>query len=553
MKKLLPFLVLLLLFHHLSLSQDQKKIDSLENELKKFEAHKKEMGGSIITLMDSTKANILNSICEEYWMNSPEKGMAYSKQLLELSEQIGFKKGVANAYNSMGVIYFYKANYPLALDNHKTALKIAEKSDYKQGIALSLICIGNVYQFQGNPNEALKNYLASLKISEAAGDQKYVSFCYNDIGVIYHHQKNYSEALKNFTACLQINKESGYKFGIASAYGNIGMIYQEEENLPEALKNYFACLTIHQEIKNKDGIALCLGNIGYIYYRLGNYSQSLKNQYAALKIYEEIGDKGGLAFCYSNIGNVFSKQNKNQEAALYLNKSLSVAKEIGNLESIKDSYYSLAALDSSRGNYRESLEHYKNFIAARDSSFNEANTKKMVQQQMQYDFEKKESLTKSEQEKKDAIALKELQKQKVIKYSGFAGLFVVLLFAFGLYKRFSEKRKANVVLENTLQNLKETQTQLIKSEKMAAFGVMAQRVAHEIQNPLNFVNNFSELAQEAVTDVIKSQSEEDQKQHADLLIVNLQKINEHGKRAAGIVKQLQDHSTKGTAQEFFET
>lgn len=88
---------------------------------------------------------------------------------------------------------------------------------------------------------------------------------------------------------------------------------------------------------------------------------------------------------------------------------------------------------------------------------------------------------------------------------------------------------------------------------MAAFGVMASRVSHEIQNPLNFVNNFSELAQEMVLDVIKSQREEDKKISADMLIANLQKINEHGKRAASIVKQLQEHSVKGTAQEFFET
>src|SRR6185295_8032753 len=103
------------------------------------------------------------------------------------------------------------------------------------------------------------------------------------------------------------------------------------------------------------------------------------------------------------------------------------------------------------------------------------------------------------------------------------------------------------------RTLEDTQAQLIKSEKMAAFGVMASRVSHEIQNPLNFVNNFSELSQEIVADVIKSTSEEDKKQLADLLIANLQKINEHGKRATGIVKQLQEHTLKGTALEFFET
>lgn len=105
---------------------------------------------------------------------------------------------------------------------------------------------------------------------------------------------------------------------------------------------------------------------------------------------------------------------------------------------------------------------------------------------------------------------------------------------------------------DSFYQLKVAQQKLIEQEKMASFGVMATRLSHEIQNPLNFVNNFSELSQEIVMDVIKSVSEEDKKQNADELIAALQKINEHGKRASTIVKQLQEHSTKGTAHEFFE-
>jgi C4-dicarboxylate-specific signal transduction histidine kinase len=130
---------------------------------------------------------------------------------------------------------------------------------------------------------------------------------------------------------------------------------------------------------------------------------------------------------------------------------------------------------------------------------------------------------------------------------------MVLLLIIVLYNRYRLKQKSNKQLSKTLTELKDTQQQLVQSEKMAAFGLMASRVAHEIQNPLNFVNNFSELAQELVTDVINSESKEDKKQNADILIDNLQKINEHGKRAAGIVKQLQEHTRAGTAHEFFES
>jgi phosphoglycerate-specific signal transduction histidine kinase len=87
---------------------------------------------------------------------------------------------------------------------------------------------------------------------------------------------------------------------------------------------------------------------------------------------------------------------------------------------------------------------------------------------------------------------------------------------------------------------------------MAAFGVMASRMAHEIQNPLNFVNNFSEVSRDLVEEILSSGSEEEKKEAAHDLINNLKKINHHGNRASNIINQLQQHARSGTAQQFFE-
>ncbi len=87
---------------------------------------------------------------------------------------------------------------------------------------------------------------------------------------------------------------------------------------------------------------------------------------------------------------------------------------------------------------------------------------------------------------------------------------------------------------------------------MVAFGTMASRVAHEIQNPLNFVNNFSDLSQELVHEIIHGESEKEKKEAAEALAENLRKINHHGQRVEDIVHKLQEHSRAGTAHEFFE-
>jgi two-component system, NtrC family, sensor kinase len=103
----------------------------------------------------------------------------------------------------------------------------------------------------------------------------------------------------------------------------------------------------------------------------------------------------------------------------------------------------------------------------------------------------------------------------------------------------------NRVLNETMTSLQETQSQLIQSEKMASLGELTAGIAHEIQNPLNFVNNFSdintELIEEMKTEIDKGNIEE-AKALADDISVNEQKINFHGKRADGIVKGMLQHS-----------
>jgi class 3 adenylate cyclase len=93
-----------------------------------------------------------------------------------------------------------------------------------------------------------------------------------------------------------------------------------------------------------------------------------------------------------------------------------------------------------QGKFGSALEHYKLYISYRDSINNEANTRKTVKQQMQYDFDKKDALAKSEQEKKDAVAMEELQTQKVIR-NGFVGGFAIMLLFAGVF--FTQRNKIN--------------------------------------------------------------------------------------------------------------
>ena len=114
-----------------------------------------------------------------------------------------------------------------------------------------------------------------------------------------------------------------------------------------------------------------------------------------------------------------------------------------------------------------------------------------------------------------------------------------------LEKKRADVEQANAALKESLEDLKSAQAQLIQSEKMASLGELTAGIAHEIQNPLNFVNNFSEVNKELIDelkDAVASNDQEDIELILNDLAENEDKIKHHGKRAEGIVKGMLQHS-----------
>lgn len=156
----------------------------------------------------------------------------------------------------------------------------------------------------------------------------------------------------------------------------------------------------------------------------------------------------------------------------------------------------------------------------------------------------------------ESIASK--NKIRTIALFGGLGLLSVLVLVF--YRNNRQKQKANIILqdqkdklESTLSQLKSTQNQLIQSEKLASSVNLPQASPMRLENPLNFVNNFSELsvelAKELKVERLKVKEERDEELENELvddLIQNQEKINLHGKRASSIVKGMLEHSRAST-------
>ncbi len=144
--------------------------------------------------------------------------------------------------------------------------------------------------------------------------------------------------------------------------------------------------------------------------------------------------------------------------------------------------------------------------------------------------------------------MESLDQEQIEMVQSLADAFAI---AYARYEDFVRLENAKESVEKTLSELKTTQNQLVQSEKMASLGELTAGIAHEIQNPLNFVNNFSEVSKELIEEMLEEMQKgdmEEVKALADDIIQNLEKIHHHGQRADGIVKGMLQHSRSSTGE-----
>lgn len=206
------------------------------------------------------------------------------------------------------------------------------------------------------------------------------------------------------------------------------------------------------------------------------------------------------------------------------------------------------------------LEIDKKAKAIDQLSKQNSSTLSELEKQEQNAFLKQKLLNESEEERRTINEkLKVIQQEKELseikinqqKFYGqilIVGLVFLLAFVAFLTFIYLSIRKKNQLLSQTLDNLKKTQDQLVESQKLASLGQLTAGIAHEIQNPLNFVNNFSEVSIEMLDEFVEATEEEERTFIINTLKENLGKIMHHGKRADSIVKSMLMHSRERTVE-----
>jgi signal transduction histidine kinase len=299
--------------------------------------------------------------------------------------------------------------------------------------------IGHNLISQGNYSEGLRVSFLALEIREKMGNKKGISDTEYNIGNIYLNQNNYQEALKHYDISLQLSEELDLKDDIAWCTNTMGLVYFRLENYAQAHSYYTTALKVAEEIKEDHILGQIYNNLGLLHSKQGNHKAALKYHFDALKLHEQVGVIEQIPEMHVNIALIYIKQKKFDDAKQHADKALQLSKASGSLEYLKLSYETRATLDSALGKYQDAFNHYKLGITFRDSVFNKENAKKQVQQQMQYDFDKKEDSLKQQQ----IITETKLTAQKGQRYFYWVGLAMLSALSFFVFLNFRNQKKIN--------------------------------------------------------------------------------------------------------------
>lgn len=505
-------------------------------------------------LADTVYLKTINILGLQYADTYPDSALILLKNQAKDCRNIGYKAGEVYAYINMGNAFETKGDVKNALENYNKAYASSKKYDLTGNLAPVLNNIGIIYSNQGNYIESLNKYYEALTLAQASKNKSLIGSIVNNIALVHFYQGKMKEADSAYKITLKLAFELKDSVRVSMAYNNIGEVDVEQNELDTALSNFNIAFKIASRKRASDLLVAINNNLGNIYLKKDSLLKAENKFTLALNLatLKDIGQ----ARCKSLLGlaKVKYKQGSYSEALKYGSDGLTQAQKMGQTQLMRDANQILAEIYEKNGNGMEALQHYKTYMIYADSLNNIANERAAANENANYRI----SQNKISFDKKST-------QQKWIIFSAFAALvsLSIILWIINrnkkrLHKTYKDLQIKNELIETqkqeaeiTLAQLKDTQSQLIQSEKMASLGELTAGIAHEIQNPLNFVNNFSEINIEMIEEMqaaLAVGNTEEVISISNDIKDNEEKIAAHGKRAESIVRGMLQHSRTSTGK-----
>lgn len=471
---------------------DFSSLDSLENALAQVKN-------------DTLKAILFGDLSFAYAFSEAEKGLTYGRQGLEFAQTIGYANGIAYNTHALGTVFWSLGSYDNSIRYSLDALRQYESLGDVEKIARTLTILSIVYRDIGDYDNALIYSHKAGEYLDRAGYSRRVQ--YANLGSIHELKNSLDSAFYYTQKAHEIDLEiNGGKWDWL--YWILGNIQAKRHNYPVAIALYRQALALGLKTNIYKSIVEAHNGIAHVYMETGNPDSCIYYASEVLQKWQFVSYQKGVMLACKMLADAYKMKNIPDSAIKYLELS------------------------------------------------NELNDRLFNQQQLR----SIQILAFNEQKRLESIKREEQEFKNKLKIYGLLAIGVFLIvIALLLWRNIIHRKSAYEQLqmqkaatesqklraESAFNDLQATQKQLIQSAKMASLGELTAGIAHEIQNPLNFVNNFSDVNRELTLELeeeLRIGNMEEVMNIVKDIRGNEDKINYHGKRADAIVKNMLQHS-----------
>ena len=448
---------------------------------------------------DTLRVVLLCQVSDQLWTQRTDSAAVYAIKALTLARRIGYRHGEGEALNRLGAA-LRESNLARALEVFQQSLRIAEATHDQALQAQNLRSIGIIYVYLRDRRQGLDYYFRALRIGERLHDDRRVVIELSNIGLAYDLFNQLDSA----------------------------RVYQE--------RAYALARRLHTPTN-------------YILYGLGNVARKQGQPSEAKAFYREsiaeskkLHHLRSLNFSYVGLATLYQLLGQADSSIYYARLGYQAGQTNGFLRGVLNASTLLTQDFKARGFADSALKYQSVMLVMKDTLFGQE--KVMRLQSLDY---------RERQRAAQAAASQAALKTRYRTYALVAGVVGLLALALILGRHGRQQERAKEALEQSLAELKTAQDQLVQAEKMAFLGELTAGIAHELQNPLNFVKNFAEVSTDLVDEITGDPRGPARDAGLEQEILaglkqNLQKISQHGQRASSIIKGMLEHSRSGTSQ-----